>query len=202
MGEQDQFTRWVIGLTEECEADAQTTVFIESACMAWPRVLRYTHRELLTLYLNRSESTSLAQEIWEEVLRSVWKTLRQGTNSGAQIHSLENYLIGTYRHRLARRLKEMRLRNAHLEYLPPEELAEVQGIGHTDEHFSVRIHDEIQLDKVYATLGEDMKRAFLARTYGFSWSEIAKRFAIGEQTLIMRMQYAIRRARSRLNVTR
>jgi len=195
--EQDQLAQWVVGpLTENTNEKGKELV--EASRRAWPRVLAHTRRELSHRELIGPEITSLALEIWEAVLRSVWRTL-QRSHRAAGIRDLENYLIGAFHHRLNRRLQRMRCRDAVLEFLPPEKLVEIPSPETVDEQQAVRTHRRIQLDQVYAMMDENIRKAMIARAYGFSWSEIAKTFQIEEQNLIMRVQYALRKVREKLS---
>jgi DNA-directed RNA polymerase specialized sigma24 family protein len=197
MLEQDQVTRWVVGLADGDQADERTSKFLVSSSLAWPRVLAHVRRELSHQGLNGDEVTSLALEIWEKTLRSVWMTWQLRPSWAARIDNLENYLIGAFHHRLNRHLKQKRRRDSIVEFRPPEELVAIKGEGNVDEDYAPRIHRGIQLEQAYATMNQNMRRALIARLYGFSWSEIAEKLQIGEQNLIMRVQYAIRKARGR-----
>jgi DNA-directed RNA polymerase specialized sigma24 family protein len=195
MVEQEQVARWIIGLAMGEEADELAQQFLEAARLAWPRVLAHTRRELASQYLSPSEITSATCEIWEEVLRSVWGTFRRQPDSARQVRSMESYLIGTFHHRLNRQLKSKRSHDAVLEFLPPAELAELKTIESIDDGYVVRVQHSIQMEKVYARLDENVRRALIARIYGFSWGEIAHHFQIEEQNLVMRVRYAIRKVR-------
>jgi RNA polymerase sigma factor (sigma-70 family) len=197
MLEQEQVARWIVGVAENGSVDEQTGKFLHSSSLAWPSVLAHVRHELSGQGLNGNEVTSLALEIWEETLRSVWKTWRERPSKASRIQNLENYLIGAFHHRLNRYLKRRRLRDSILEFLPPEELAELKSAKSANTDSSVRIHRRIQLEQAYGEMNETMRRAVVASMYGFSWSEIAKRFQIDEQNLIMRVQYAIRKIRQK-----
>lgn len=197
--DQDQVARWVVGLTDGAQADEQTGRFLECSSLAWPCVLAHVRRDLTRQGLNSDEIKSLAIEIWEETLRSVWKTCQLRPKSVARIENLENYLIGSFHHRFNRRLKRKRVRDSMLEFLPPAELADIRGTANVDEDYAVRIHRGIQLERIYAEMNQNVRRAIIARIYGFSWAEIADRLQIEEQNLIMRVQYAIRKVRNRFS---
>jgi DNA-directed RNA polymerase specialized sigma24 family protein len=197
MLEQDQVARWIVGLADGDQADEQTSKFLVSSSLAWPRVLTRARNEVSHQGLNSDEITSLALEIWEKTLRSVWTTWQQRPSWAGQIQNLENYLIGAFHHRLNRHLKQKRQRDSIVEFRPLEELVEMRGAGNVDEDCAPRIHRGIQLEQAYTGMNQNMRRALLARLYGFSWSEIAAQLQIREQNLIMRVQYAIRKARGR-----
>lgn len=194
MLEQDQLAQWIVG-SEEDPANESTRNFVAASRAAWPRALAQTRRELSNQGLSRAEIESLALEIWELVLRSVWRTWQSRENA---IKDPENYLIAAFCHRLNRRLKLKRRRDAVLEFLPPEKLIEVSGRDNGDAGCELRIHRGIQLEQVYAMMDERTRKAFIARVYGFRWAEIAETFEIQEQNLIMRLQYAIRKIRGKL----
>jgi RNA polymerase sigma factor (sigma-70 family) len=195
MVEQDQLARWIVGSAAEGLTNESTRRFVAASQAAWPRALSQTRRELGNQRLSRAEVESLALEIWELVLRAVWRTW-QGREDA--IKDPENYLIAAFCHRLNRRLKQKRRRDAVLEFLPPEELIEVSGRDNSESDHEAQIHQSIQLEQVYAMMDERTRKAFIARVYGFKWAEIAETFAIQEQNLIMRLQYAIRKIRGKL----
>lgn len=201
MVEQDQVAKWVIGQVDGQQSDEQTLKFLECASMAWPRVLAHVRRELASHGLTSDEVTSLALEVWENTLRSVWKTWRQRPESAGRIDNLQNYLIGAFHHRLNRDLKRKRLRDSILEFRSTEQLATLSGAANVDEDYANRIDRSIQLDQVYAEMNEDTKRAVIARVYGFSWTEIGEHLHIEEQNLMMRVQYAIRKIRDKFTRT-
>ena len=197
MLDQDQIAKWIIGLAADDETDARTAGFLNAARLAWPRALAHARRELSRQQLNSTETASLALEIWESVLRSVWKTFQQRLGARKQIEDLENYFIGAFHHRLNRHLKQKRQHDHLVTFVPPEELIELDS--GFDERSAVRIHQDIQLKQAYATMDPAIRRAIIARVYGFSWREIARTFGTGEQNLIMRVQYAIRKLRDRFD---
>jgi DNA-directed RNA polymerase specialized sigma24 family protein len=195
MVEQDQLAKWIVGSAAEEPANESTAKFVAAAESAWPRVLAQTRGELRNQRLSKAEIESLALEIWELVLRSVWKIWRRRENA---IKDPENYLTAAFRHRLNRRLKLKRRRDSVLEFLPPEELIQVSSPDVSEVDSEVQIHRGIQLEQIYAMMDERTRKAFIARVYGFKWAEIAKTFEIQEQNLIMRVQYAVRKIRGKL----
>lgn len=198
MLKQDQVARWIMGLRDDSKADGRTLEFLECSSRAWPGALAHVRHELSKSALNGDEVDSLALEIWEQTLRSVWRTWQDRPNLANRIENLENYMIGAFHHRLNRRLKRQRLRDAVLEFRPLEELAQMKGAANVDEDFAPRIERGIQLQEAYTEMKEEIRLAMTAKIYGFSWRDIAKRFDIEEQNLIMRVQYAIRKVRGKL----
>lgn len=200
MVDQDQVVRWVIGLVNGCQADDQTCKFLECSNAAWPSVLAHVRHEVADQGLSSDEVTSLALEIWEKTLRSVWKTWRE-QDGPSHIDNLQNYLIGAFHHRLNRDLKRKRLQDSKLEFRSMDQLAILQNAANVDEDYANRIDRNIQLEEVYAEMNENTRRAITARVYGFSWTEIGECLHIEEQNLIMRVQYAIRKIRNRFTRT-
>src|SRR5579859_5891388 len=202
MVEEEQVARWVIGLEQGAEADDQAQQFLDAARLAWPHVLAHTRRELAGRRLSSSEITSATFEVREDVLRSVWNTLRRKPEAALQIRSMDNYLVGIFHHRLNRRLKYGKSRDAVIEFLPPEDLESLRALRGADNGYATRLHQNIQMEKVYAQLDDKMRKALIARIYGFSWGEIAQHFQIEEQNLIMRVRYAIRKVKESLTKKR
>jgi RNA polymerase sigma factor (sigma-70 family) len=195
--EEDQLARWIVGPAAENETGSQKAEFVFASQQAWPRVLAHTRRELSNLPFSSAEITSLAIEVWEGVLRSVWKTLQHSSRSDA-VRDLENYLIGTFFHRLNHRLRQNRRRNSVVEFVAPEKLIELPGRSLRGDDCVARIDQQIQLKQIIAMMDQTARRAVIAKARGFSWSEIAKTFQIEEQNLIMRVQYAIRKLRRKM----
>jgi len=202
MVEEDQIARWILGLGANELGDVQTSKLLESSRLAWPRVLAHTRKQLARQQLSPQEINSVAFEIWEIVLRSVWKTIQRRPANGTEIANLENYLIGAFHHRLNRHLKLRRRHAGIIQFLPPDELAELGNRKHSGRNQASRTEERIQLREVYAMIDDNARKAVIARLYGFSWSEIAQTFEIEEQNLIMRVQYAIRKVRQKLTKTR
>ena len=75
---------------------------LDAARTAWPKILLYARLSDIP------DSEYLANEVWEELLRSVVRTMRRlGTLQ--HVTNLESYLIGAFRHRFQRALaKEKR----------------------------------------------------------------------------------------------
>jgi RNA polymerase sigma factor (sigma-70 family) len=198
MLEQDQVARWVVGLKQEDLPDERTAKFLECSSAVWRFVLAHGRREATREGLTTDEGISLALEVWEETLRSVWKTWQQRPTWAWRIRNPEKYLIGAFRHRWNRHLKRKRLHDSILEFREPQELAEMQCEANMDEDSALRIYRGMQLEQAYQWMNPKIRHAIIASAYGFSWAEIAKKLGIDEQNLIMRVQYALRKVRDRL----
>jgi len=193
--EHDDIVTWIIGFSYNDAPDEDLKEFLRASHAVWPRVTALTERALAKRQYNPSEIASLTFEIWENALRSVWKTWQQRTSKAHQIQNLEHYLIGIFHHRLNRYLGRQRCRDAVLEFMSPVELEALDGLSNVDKECVNRIEQGIQLEEVYAAMDEGMRAAVVARVNGCSWAEIAEKFQIKEQSLMMRMQYAIRKVR-------
>lgn len=197
--EQETLVRWIIGSSHENGSGQATKTFVQAVQATWPRVLAHARRELSKLRLSVSEIRSLVLEIWESVLRSVWKTLQQDLDASVKIGNLENYLIGVFHHRFNRYLQQRRQRNAILEFLPPEDLTDISRTSLRKDNWEDQIQRSIQLEEVYAEMDAPTRIALLARAYGFSWLEIARTLQTEERNLIMRVHYAVRKVRDKFN---
>ena len=199
MFNQDQITTWIIDSSEKPVTELKKTQFVEAARRAWLRNLIHAQREVAHERFNAADPSSLAVEIWETVLRSVWKTFCS-EKSEIHIRNLTGYMIGAFQHRLSRYLKRTRCHNAVLEFFPTEKLLVLQTSDETSYGSMAKIHHKIQLEQVYAMLENDIRWAVVARTHGFTWQEVAKALGTDKQNLMMRVQYAIRKIRHKFDV--
>jgi len=198
MLDQDQVARWVIGkmVGELNEEPAQS--FVDGASKAWPPVLAYTKRVVRSQERPAHDATSLAWELWEGVLRSVWRTYQGGRGNARPIADLQKYLIASFQHRLHRRLRVEQDRGNLLQFLPPEELLDLAAAAHADRRAAMRVQQGLELEEIYEALDSRIRPALTARMHGFSWAEVALGCGLKEQTLIMRVQYALRKTRAKL----
>ena len=197
MVDQEIVAKWVVDLTVLPNPEVQSEKFSEAAQLAWHRILACTRRSVWNRQVTSAEAMSLALEIWEATLRSVWNTLRQTPDDEARIENLTNYLIGAFHHRLNQHLRKNKQRDAVLEFMPPEELVELEKPGTADRDSELDIYRKIQLTELYSALDDPVRQALIARTHGFTWREIATELGMDEQNLIMRVQYAIRKMRNK-----
>jgi DNA-directed RNA polymerase specialized sigma24 family protein len=197
MLDQEVAANWVANVAALQAVGIQVDRFIETARLAWPRVLACTKRSVYDQQINAAEAASLALEIWEATLRSVWMTLQQTREEDARIENLSNYLIGAFRHRLIQHLKKSKHRDAFVDFVSPEALSGLERPEMFQESCAVQIHRKIQLTEIYTALDESVRQAVIARTHGFSWREIADDMGIEKQNLIMRVRYAIRKMRDK-----
>lgn len=197
MIDEEVVANWVANLAVLQNTEAQSERFAEAARVAWPRVITCTRRSVSNRQITSAEATSLALEIWEVTLRSVWNTLQQDPDGEARIDNLTNYLIGAFHHRLNQRLRKDKQRDAVIEFMPLEELMVLEKPGTASSDSEFDLYRKIQLTELYTAMDEHVRQALIARTHGFSWCEIATEMGVNEQNLIMRVQYAIRKVRNK-----
>jgi len=193
MIEQEAIASWIVSTSESRSKGVQTASFLEASRLAWPRVLAHARRKLSNKHFSSAELTSLVLEIWEDVLRSVWRLL--GSSRSTPIANLEHYLIGSFHHRLTRERKKEKRRESALHFLPPEELIQLPSPYTLDAEYQNRVHRQIELDRFCAAVDARLRAILIARLYGLSWSEISQLCHVEEQRLIMRVQYAVRKNR-------
>jgi len=201
MLDQDNIAKWVTDLNAKSVADVKKTQFIEAARRVWPRNVAYARREMTNQHIDAIDASTVAAEIWEAALRSVWKTFCTDENNEIHIRNLSSYLTGAFQHRFNRYLRQARYREAMLELLPTEKLIVLQTPDDSSQGSVARIHHKIQLEQVYAMLDNNIRWVLVARCHGFAWQEIAKALNTDKQNLIMRVQYAIRKIREKCQIT-
>lgn len=122
---------------------------LDAARTAWPKILLYARLSDIP------DSEYLANEVWEELLRSVVRTMRRlGTLQ--HVTNLESYLIGAFRHRFQRALaKEKRDRQ---KILLTESVENLESFSRIQNWKPVeQLEREVQIQRIYK--GTDASQA-------------------------------------------
>jgi len=82
----------------------EITELIAVARRLWPSVQAHAYREQPGK--SSDEALDFASEVWEEVLRSVAKTIQWSKGRNWRIRNMEAYLFGAFHHRFNRALKK------------------------------------------------------------------------------------------------
>jgi len=165
----------------------------DAARRLWPGVQAHAHKEQPGKSFD--EAIALATEVWEEVLRSVAKTLQRSNGKRAQIESLDAYLFGVFHHRFNRALKKDRRRREILRSLPSNgELGRMRQ-AHDSEAQRV-LELSIQVQEAVRRMDDWTRKVWSARQYGYSWREIAHHFDLTEPQAKLRFRYAIGKLRA------
>ena len=163
---------------------------------AWPHVLAHAHRELDGKALG-PDNTALAADVWEQVLRSVSRTLQRRRDHQPPISDLQSYLIGIFHHRFNRVLQKERRRGETIELVPSTlDLDRLAGARDTD--WVSDLEREITVKEIVAQMDDWTKRVWKARQLGYSWKEIAKDLGQNEQQAKMRFRYGLEKTRDRV----
>ena len=199
MRKPDPYSEWV-ALTTNPAAKEDTFPLPEelltAANAAWPQILAYVRREHSDRGLGL-EKTSLAADIWEQVLQSVAKTLAQKKASISRITNLQYYLVGAFRHRFNRALKRERRRVQTIQLVPSiDELERLQGAQ--DVQSAAAIERAITVREIAAQMDEWTRQVWEARQVGYSWKEIAAFLGQNEQSIKMKFRYGLEKTRKRV----
>src|SRR5436309_1587837 len=100
-----KLVEWILGADPAPNVAGQE--FLRSAERMWPNALAHAKRAFADQSIT-VEETGVAQEIWENVLRSVWKVQSRAAQRKAVIRNLDHYLIVAFIHRLDRYLHRSR----------------------------------------------------------------------------------------------
>ena len=168
---------------------------ISAASRLWPRVQAHARRELVNK--NSDDGIALAAEVWEGVLQSVAKSVQRRNGSGPAIVDLDAYLFGVFHHRFNRALKKERRRQETIELLPSTRDLELLP-GARDSKPQHDLEQSIQVKQVVHNMDDWTRRVWIAKTYGYSWREIAKHAGVSEQTAKARFHNALRKLAARL----
>jgi DNA-directed RNA polymerase specialized sigma24 family protein len=163
---------------------------LDAARVAWPRVLSYAR---LT---DVADNESLATEVWEELLRSVLRTMRRLGNLH-HVTDLEAYLIGAFRHRFHREL--VRERHYRRNMLLPESVEELESLGRIQDWKPVeRLERDLQVQQTLKLLDPWTRRVWTYIKYGYSIKEIARRLDLTEFQVEFRYRRSLARLRDYL----
>lgn len=159
---------------------------LEAARIAWPNVLSYAR------LADVADKEYLATEVWEEVLRSVFRTMHRLGNLH-HVKDLEAYLIGAFRHRFHREL--VRERHYRKNLLLSESVEELESLGRIQDWKPVeRLERELQIQKILNLMDPWTRRVWNYIKYGYSIKEIALRLDLTE----FQVEFRYRRRLARL----
>ena len=163
---------------------------LDAARVAWPRVLSYAR------LADVADNESLATEVWEELLRSVLRTMRRLGNLH-HVTDLEAYLIGAFRHRFHREL--VRERHYRRNVLLPESVEELESLGRIQDWKPVeRLERDLQVQQTLKLLDPWTRRVWNYIKYGYSIKEIARRLDLTEFQVEFRYRRSLARLRNYL----
>ena len=165
---------------------------LDAARNAWPNALSYALRE------DFPDRICLATEIWEELLRSVLRTMRR-LGDLQHVTNMESYLLGGFRHRFQREL--LRERRYRQNLLPTESVEQLEAIGRIQDWIPVeRMERWLLVQQTVERMDPWTRRVWGYIKYGYSIKEIARHLDLTEYQVEFR--YRRRLARLRVYVSR
>jgi RNA polymerase sigma factor (sigma-70 family) len=156
---------------------------IEAAHRIWNRVLGYVRAS--------GQELGDAAEILEGVAHSVSRALRQ-KQGGDGVRNIEAYLYWSFVRKHAQRKK----REERIEYLGDLEPLDSLQSGGSD--WAAWLEDEILLEELTSHMDAKARRMFVLRVFGYSWTEIGRRFGISAHNAEVQFSYGLKKARKRL----
>lgn len=166
-----------------------------SARRAWPHVLAHVRKELAQ-EISAEDKRSVALEVWENVLRSVSRTVRSGQRRKG-IEDMESYLVGIFHHRFNRLQKREQRRQEVIEFLPTtNDLDGLPAAGDTD--WVSRLENEILAGEILAHMEDWARKVWVRRAYGYSWAQIASFMGLTDDQLKKRFRYSLAKTRKRI----
>jgi DNA-directed RNA polymerase specialized sigma24 family protein len=179
---------WIIaGADDEARNRSESHErLLDAARVAWPNVL--THARLT----NVTDYECLAVEVWEELLRSVLRTMRR-LGHLHHVTNLEAYLIGAFRHRFHREI--LKDRHYRQTVLLPDSVEELERLGRIQDWKPVeRLERELQVQQTLKRMDLWTRRVWSYVKYGYSIKEIARRLDLTE----FQVEFRYRRRLARL----
>ena len=192
----DLSPEWVLSKSSsDKKAQPLETELISAASRLWPRVQAHARRELGNR--DSDDGIALAAEVWEGVLQSVARTVQRRNGTGPSIADLDAYLFGVFHHRFNRTLKKERRRQETIELIPSTRDLELLP-GARDSKSQHDLEQSIQVKEVVHNMDDWTRRVWIAKTYGYSWREIAEHVGLSEPTAKARFHNALRKLAARL----
>jgi DNA-directed RNA polymerase specialized sigma24 family protein len=163
---------------------------LDAARIAWPNILSYAR------LADVPDSECLATEVWEELLRSVLRTMRRLGNLH-HVTNLESYLNGAFRHRFQRAL--LRERQYRQKVLLTDSVEKLENLGRIQDWQPVeRLEREVQVQQALKFLDPWTRRVWSYIKYGYSIKEIARRLDLTEFQVEFRYRRRLARLREYL----
>ena len=163
---------------------------LDAARIAWPNILSYAR------LADVPDSECLATEVWEELLRSVLRTMRRLGNLH-HVTNLESYLNGAFRHRFQRAL--LRERQYRQKVLLTDSVEKLENLGRIQDWQPVeRLESEVQVQQALKFLDPWTRRVWSYIKYGYSIKEIARRLDLTEFQVEFRYRRRLARLREYL----
>jgi DNA-directed RNA polymerase specialized sigma24 family protein len=163
---------------------------LDAARSAWPNVLSYAR------LADVPDCEFLATEVWEELLRSVLRTMRRFGNLH-HVTNLESYLIGAFRHRFQRALS--RERQYRQKVLLTGSVEKLESLGRIQDWKPVEhLERALQVQQALKLMDPWTRRVWSYVKYGYSIKEIARRLDLTEFQVEFRYRRRLARLRDYL----
>ena len=199
MEKPDPYGDWVLFSASEKESKnppVSDEELIFAAREVWPRVRVYAKKELSTNGLG-SDTSSMAAQVWERMLRSVSRTRQRYTDHRQPIADLQSYLFLAFVHRFKRAVQQEQKHAERIELVSSsvdlERLESAQDIGWVEE-----LERAIAVREITDRMDPWTKKVWQARQLGYSWKEIATWLGVSEQQAKMKFQYGLEKTRQKI----
>ena len=196
MSKPDPYGDWVLFPATEGESKNPSPTdneLILAAREVWPRVLAHAKNELNANDLG-SDGTSMAAQVWEQMLRSVSKTRQRLAAPRQPIADLPSYLFLAFVHRFNRTVQQERKRAERVELVSSsvdlERIETAQDTGWVEE-----LERSIAIREISDRMDGWTRKVWRARQLGYSWKEIASWLGVSEQQAKMKFQYGLEKTR-------
>jgi hypothetical protein len=195
----DPYGDWVLLPASEKESKnppVSDEELIFAAREVWPRVLVYAKKELSTNGLG-SDTSSMAAQVWERMLRSVSRTRQRYTDHRQPIADLQSYLFLAFVHRFRRAVQQEQKHAEKIELvsssLDLERIESAQDIGWVEE-----LERAIAVREITDRMDPWTKKVWQARQLGYLWKEIAPWLGVSEQQAKVKFQYGLEKTRQKI----
>jgi hypothetical protein len=183
---------WILEETYTNAAESERVLLRECSRRLWPGLKAFARR-VMTAEISREERDNFSAQIWQEVLVLTAKSLSE---SKRPILSLESYLSASFRYRFLRKAKQEKKLRDRIQFLPPEELAELEDTR--IHHARITIDDRLQVEQIIQQMDDWTLTVWNLLVFEMSWKEVGKAINMEPEQAKQKFRYDLKKIRDRL----
>jgi DNA-directed RNA polymerase specialized sigma24 family protein len=195
----DPYGDWVLFPSEESEAGRSGSPddeLIAAAREAWPHVLAHAQKEFHQRGLG-SDSSTLAAQVWEGVLRTISKARQRNSADRPAISNLQSYMIAAFHRRFNKALLREQKRVEVIELVSSSvDLERIESAR--DASWIKELEGAITIREITDRMDEWTRKVWQARQYGYTWEEIAEWLGTTGPQAKAKFQYGLEKTRANI----
>ena len=196
MSKPDPYGDWVLFPASEGKSKNPSVAdneLILAAREVWPRVLAHAKKELSANSLG-SDNSSMAVQVWEQMLRSVSRTRQRNSDTRQAIVDLQSYLFLAFVHRFNRAVQQEQRHAERIELVSSSvDLERIESAQDSD--WVEELERAIAIREIADRMDGWTRKVWQARQYGYSWKEISLWLGTTEDQARKKFDYGVEKTR-------